>query len=150
MLTDICKELNNWFDTHRLFGKFAVADGEITDDEFLSRIQPEQYFRIVGSVFNDGVYQFTDELSLHDEVFDGAVWLMAVPPSVIELADEIKSWNDKYGGVDSENMSPYNSESFGGYSYSKSGGGSSDDGKGGTWQSVFGNRLKQYRKVHPF
>lgn len=150
MLTELCKELNNWFDTQRLFGKFTVVDGKITDHKFLSCIQPEQYFRIVGSVFNDGVYQSTDELSLHDEVFDGAVWLMAVPPSVIELADEIKSWNDKYGVVDSENMSPYNSESFGGYSYSKSGGGSSDDGNSGTWQSVFNNRLKQYRKVHPF
>ena len=150
MLTDICKELNNWFDTNRLFGKFAVADGKITNPAFLSCIQPEQYFRIVGSVFNDGVYQFTDELSLHDEVFDGAVWLMAVPPSVIELAEDISGWVDKYGGVDSENMSPYNSESFGGYSYSKSGGGSSDDGNSGTWQSVFGNRLKKYRKVHPF
>lgn len=150
MLTDICKELNNWFDTQRLFGKFTVADGKITDDEFLSRIQPEQYFRIVGSVFNDGVCQFTDELSLHDEIFTGAVWLMAVPPSVIGLAEDISGWVDKYGGVDSENMSPYKSESFGGYSYSKSGGGSSDDGNSGTWQSVFSNRLKKYRKVHPF
>lgn len=153
MLTEICKELNNWFDVKRIIGSITIADGKITDEMFSEMIQDGQYFRIVGSVFNDGVYKYDEELSLHDEVIeDGAVWLMAVPPQVLELAEEINAWQTKYGGVDSENMSPYNSESFGGYSYSKSGGGSASGagGNSGTWQSVFANRLKQYRKVHPF
>ena len=73
---------------------------------------------------------------------------MAVPPAVIELATEIEDWQSKYGGVGSVAMSPFNSESFGGYSYNKSGG--SGDGKisaDGTWQGVYGKRLSMWRKI---
>lgn len=145
MLTSLCKELNNWFDVSRQFGTFTIDSNRIEGVE----LQNGQYFRIVGSVFNDGVYQYPAE-ELKDETFDGAIWAMAIPAEVIALADKIDEWQAKYGAVDSANMSPYNSESFGGYSYSKSGGGSATDGKGGTWQSVFANELKRYRKVHPF
>lgn len=151
MLDILCKELNNWFDTQRIIGDIKIVDGKITNEKFVANIKEGQYFRIVGSVLNDGVYKYNDELSLQDEDYHGAVWLMAVPPKVISLAEEIEAWQAKYGGIESVNMSPYNSESFGGYSYSKSGGGSSDGTSGsGTWQSVFANQLKQYRKVHPF
>lgn len=146
MLSSLCKELNNWFDTHRYFGTFTI------DSEGLqgAGLQDGQYFRIVGSTFNDGVYQYPAE-GLSPETFDGAIWAMAVPQEVIALDAKIDEWQEKYGGVDSENMSPYNSESFGGYSYSKAGGGSSDSGSAaGTWQGAFANELKKYRKVHPF
>ena len=149
MLTELCKELNNWFDTERLFGDFDIVDGKLTSEEFISKVKEGQYIRIAGSTFNDGVYKYDPELELTDESFHGAVWLMAVPPKVLELADDISEWQTKYGGVDSANMSPYTSESFGGYSYSK-GAGSSESETGGTWQGVFKSRLNQYRKVHPF
>jgi hypothetical protein len=85
---------------------------------------------------------------LTDEVFDGAIWLMAIPKDVLILSEEIDAWIEKYGGVDSVAMSPYNSESFGGYSYSKSGGGSSDGtSKAGTWQGAFATRLNEWRKI---
>lgn len=155
MLETICKEINNWFDTEKIIGDFQITDGKFAPTKcgqyFADHAKEGQYIRIVGSTFNDGVYKYDADLSLQDEEYHGAVWLMAVPPAVIELADEVEAWQAKYGGVDSENMSPYNSESFGGYSYSKSGGGSADGTSGsGTWQGVFANRLKQYRKVHPF
>lgn len=148
MLSNLCKELNNWFDTRRYFGTFTIdSNGEITED---LELQDGQYFRIVGSVFNDGVWQYPAE-DLKPETFEGAIWAMAIPPEVIALAAKIEEWEAKYGGVDSENMSPYNSESFGGYSYSKSGGGSTDgDSKAGTWQGAFASELKKYRKVHPY
>lgn len=145
MLTELCKEINNYFDTAKYFGKFTIEDGELANVNYL---QDGQYFRIVGSVFNDGVYQYPAK-ELKDEVFDGAIWAMAVPQAVIALADEIDEWCDKYAGVDSTAMSPYNSESFGGYSYSKSTGGSTDDNSGGTWQGVFANRLSNWRKIRP-
>lgn len=151
MLTELCKELNNWFDKERLFGYFTITDGKLTDEKFNEKVKEEQYFRIVGSIFNDGVFKFEQTLTLNDEEFHGAVWLMAVPQKVIDLADEIGDWQTKYGGVESANMSPYTSESFGGYSYSK--GTSSvgnESGTSGTWQGVFKSRLNQYRKVHPF
>ena len=45
-------------------------------------------------------------------------------------------------------QSPLNSESFGGYSYSK-GSSSKKDGSQGqiTWRDVFGDELKAYRKI---
>jgi hypothetical protein len=149
MITEICLYLRNWFDWNqpKYFGKFKIENGILTsyNDEML--IQDNQFYRIVGSVFNDQVHRHGEE-SLHDEVFEGAVWLMAIPQDVISLAVEIDEWQKKYGALDSQNMSPYQSESFGGYSYSKSGGGSGNsDSSVGTWQAVYADRLKRYKKI---
>lgn len=145
MLTELCKEINNWFEQRKYFGEFVVEDGVLTGNFSL---QENQYFRIVGSVFNDGVYQYP-ATELVDETFDGAIWAMAVPKEVIALADDIEAWSDKYLGVDSAAMSPFNSESFGGYSYSKSGGSSSSGNVdlSGTWQGTFADRLNHWRKI---
>ena len=146
MLTELCKEINNWFEYAKFFGNFKIENNVITGDYSL---QENQYFRIVGSVFNDGVYKFDDDLELEDETFDGAIWAMAVPKEVIALATDIEAWSDKYLGVDSAAMSPFNSESFGGYSYSKSGGSSSSGNVdlSGTWQGAFADRLNHWRKI---
>lgn len=145
MLTELCRELNNWFEKDRFFGTFQVDGGSI--DLSGTGIQNGQYFRIAGSVFNDGVYQYPAE-GLTDETFEGAVWAMAVPPSVIALADEIEAWQAKYRGADSAAMSPFQSESFGGYSYSKAGG-SGSGGTDGSWQNAFRSRLNPWRKIRP-
>lgn len=143
MLAELCHELKNWFEKDKLFDTFTISDGSIV----VPNCQVGQYFRIVGSVFNDGVYQYP-ATDLIDEVFDGAIWLMAIPKDVLVLSEEIDAWVERYGGVDSVAMSPYNSESFGGYSYSKSGGGSSDGtSKVGTWQGAFATRLNDWRKI---
>ena len=146
MLTELCKEINNWFEYAKFFGSFKIENNVITGNFSL---QGNQYFRIVGSVFNDGVYKFDDDLDLEDETFDGAIWAMAVPKEVIALATDIEAWSDKYLGVDSAAMSPFNSESFGGYSYSKSGGASSSGNVdlSGTWQGAFADRLNHWRKI---
>lgn len=151
MLNAVCLEVRNFFDRNqpKIFGDIVISDGAITNADFLSDIQGNQYFRIVGSVFNDGVYQYTDELELTDEVFNGAIWLMRVPRDFLALVAEIEDWQAKYGGVGTEAMSPFNSESFGGYSYSKSGGntaGGSSSG-GASWQAAYGTRLKAYRRA---
>lgn len=150
MLTELCQYLKNWFDRGqpKYYGKFEVKDGSVTSfNDGDMGILDGQYFRIQGSVFNDGVHK-NPPSGLTDETFDGAVWLMAVPPSAISLAAEIEEWQKKYASVDSAAMSPYQSESFGGYSYSKSGGGSADGTtNAGTWQGVFASRLNPYRKL---
>lgn len=145
MLTELCQELRNWFEKEKYFGTFKIEGGQLADGSFL---QDGQYFRIVGSVFNDGVYVWPDN-TLRDEVFDGAIWAMAVPPTVIALSDKISEWNEKYGGVNSSAMSPYQSESFGGYSYTKSSGGGSGStaSSAPTWKSVFASELNRYRKI---
>lgn len=141
MLTELCKELNNWFDKKRLFGVFTITDGSLTIDG----AQDGQYIRICDSVFNDGVYEYPVS-NLKDETFDGAVWLMAVPPDVIELSKEIDAWKEQYTDI---LQSPYQSESFGGYSYSKASG--SQTGANGvtgvTWQSTFADKLSHWRKI---
>lgn len=140
-LTELCKELRNWFvrgsdDVFR--GRFNISDGSIENLDFL---QDGQYFRIKGSVFNDGVYQHPAS-NLTDEVFDGEIWAMRIPSEIVELFNEINTWIED--NSDSIN-SPYQSESFGGYSYSKvSGGGTS---QGITWQGQFSSRLTPWRKL---
>lgn len=147
MLTELCKYLNNYFVHDRAafhFGTFSIVDGSIGDLEFL---QDGQYFRICGSVFNDGVYKYPAE-GLKDETFDGAIWAMSVPPEVEALAAEIDAWVEANADVLN---SPFQSESFGGYSYNKSSGGSG--GSSGTtfgWESQFASRLSLYRRAAVF
>lgn len=144
MLSELCQELKNWFDRGqpRIYGAFTIENGKIIDSDFTDVIKTNQYFRIIGSVFNDGVYKYTGELQLVDELFVGSIWLMAVPKEIINLSSEIDAWVTKYG--DSVN-SPYQSESFGGYSYSKSSGGSGSSNP--SWQSVFASQLNRWRKI---
>lgn len=146
MLSELCQELKNWFNKGqpKIHGAFEISEGKITDSDFTDVIKTNQYFRIVGSVFNDGVYKYTDDLKLIDETFVGSVWLMAIPADVIALSDDIDKWLVNYGEMIN---SPYSSESFGGYSYSKSSGGDGSS-SGPTWQSTFASRLNLYRRIN--
>lgn len=134
MLTALCQELRNWFEREKHFGDFTISEGTL-DVDFL---QDGQYFRIVGSVFNDGVHRFND-VELKDETFNGAIWEMAIPEDVINLANEIDAYNTEMGVA-----SPYTSESWGGYSYTKA---TASDGSVITWQTAFSNRLNRWRKI---
>ena len=137
MLTEICAELRNWFvvpnGVH--IQTYTISGGSISPSDFL---QDGQYFRIVGSVFNDGVYRYPAH-DLVDETFKGAVWAMAVPPAVVELAAEIEEYNKSDAGKPSS----YISENFGGYGYTKA---TDANGLPVGWRSVFKNELKRWRK----
>lgn len=138
MIADLCNELNNWFEVKRKFGKFTISDGSMVIDG----AQDGQYIRICDSIFNDGVYKYPLS-GLHDETFYGAVWFLAIPQEVVDLSVEIDKWNEDYA---EEMRSPYQSESFGGYSYSKASG-TGSDGTGVTWIDMFADRLKKWRKL---
>lgn len=147
-MDELCAYLKNWFECGMYHAEFTISDGAIKfHDGSDMPLQENQYFRIIGSVFNDGVWQYNDKLKLTDETFDGSVWAMAVPPAVIAIAGEIGAWKAKYENVDSEAMSPYNSESFGGYQYSKGGSGASGGSTNPGWQGVFASRLNRWRKI---
>lgn len=140
ILEQVLGHIHNWFQVGIYPGKYTIQDGGIT----LPFLQDGQYFRIVGSVFNDGLHQYGPAMEmLQDETFDGAVWALAVPRAVVELAGEIADWQKKYGDAVS---SPYTSESFGGYSYTKAGGANENGGSGG-WEAAFCSKLNQWRKV---
>lgn len=143
-LADLCGELKNWFVSSRYFGHFTIQDGEINVSDMVTdgSLQVGQWFRIVGSVFNDGVYQYP-AYGLQDEMFNGAVWAMAVPPAVTSLLEEMNEWENQYSSVLN---SPYTSESFGGYSYTKATG-NSNMGGSVTWQDQFRARLNRWRKI---
>ena len=151
MLTEICQYLKNWFnrkpdgtDYPKYYGIFTIEDGTIQMD---GQLADGQYFRIMGSLFNDGIHKYGSDV-LTDETFNGSVWALSIPPQIVQLATDIEQWQAKYGSIDSEAMSPFQSESFGGYSYSKSGGGASDGvSGGGTWQTAFRDRLASWRKI---
>lgn len=139
MLEQVLDYIHNYFVRKVVRGSFTITDGKINVE-----LLDGQYFKIVGSVFNDGVHNTYDNLT--DEEFRGEVWAMGVPNAILEIANEIDDWMDKYGAAIN---SPYQSESFGGYSYSKaSAGGNGNSGGTASWQEVFGRRLNQWRKVN--
>ena len=145
MLTELCQELRNWFEREKYFGTFTIENGQIDVPD--GSLQSGQYFRIVGSVFNDGVHKYDpeSESQLVDEVFEGAIWSMGVPPAVVDLSERISEWVTKYGDSVS---SPYQSESFGGYSYQKASSGQGNAGSSSpTWQSTFASELNRWRKI---
>lgn len=136
MLETVLQNLNNWFlvpdGVHA--GEFTVQGGLLT----LPFLQTGQYFRVVGSVFNDGLHQYP-VADLTDETFTGSVWALAVPKAVIELAEEIDAWQTKNG-----DPGPFTSESFGGYSYSKA---TNASGMAVGWQDVFKSLLNDWRRI---
>lgn len=146
MLTELCQEIRNWFERTITTGTITISNGEIT---FQDGTKPEllsgQYYRIVGSVFNDGVHQWDGENDLVDETFDGAVWAMAIPKEVERLAEDIEEWREKYENPESPNFSPYQSESFGGYSYTKGAG--TETGTSIGWKTAFKSALTKWRKI---
>lgn len=138
ILEQVLRHLNNWFlvDIHE--GTFAVENGSIA----LPFLQTNQYFRICGSVFNDGLHLYP-AVDLTDETFTGTVWALAVPKAVVSLAENIAAWEEKNGEAVA---SPYQSESFGGYSYTKRSAGNDGNALNG-WQVAFKGRLNDWRKL---
>lgn len=141
MLTELCHEVHNWFVTSICVGEFVISEGSIRDKNGSPlNLKSEQYYRIIGSAYNDGVHLFPED-ELEDEEFDGAVWSMYVPQEFLLLASDIEHWKEKYQSLSSPAMSPFSSESFGGYSYSKESAGAA------SWQNVFSHQLNRWRKL---
>ena len=133
MLEAVLTHLNNWFCREVYAGTFTVTSGTLA----LPDLADGQYFRIVGSVFNDGLHQ-SPAAGLTDETFTGAVWALAVPKSVVTLAEEIKAWAAK------NQLGAYTSESFDGYSYTRA---TNAKGAAVGWQDAFAAQLATYRKL---
>lgn len=146
MLSAICAEIRNYFtyEQDKHIGDFAIVDGKIAPSINI----PTDYIRIVGSHLNDGVHKISDNDLKDEGSFHGAIWVMSPPQSFLDLAEEIAAWMDTNGKPDSQAMSPYQSESFGGYSYQKAGGSSSTGSTtGANWAAAYETRLKAYRRI---
>lgn len=138
LIKQVLDFIHNYFIKDVYEDTFEIKDGSLTLDALLEG----QYFWIKGSALNDGIYQYpTDKLT--DEVFEGSISALAIPRDVLSLVDEIQTWQENNKAT---LESPFQSESFGGYSYSKASSGKSD-GSQLTWRDVFGSRLNAYRKL---
>jgi hypothetical protein len=138
LIKQVLDFIHNYFVKNEYCGSFKIEDGSLVSDKLING----QYFMIKGSLLNDGVYQYP-ATNLLDEEFKGKVYGLAIPRDVLDLISEIDEWQTKNKNA---LESPYQSESFGGYSYSKATSGKAD-GSQLTWRDVFGSRLNAYRKL---
>ena len=144
-MSDLCKECKNWFDKDRYFGNFVIENGSLVQAEEMKLLEG-QYYRIIGSVFNDGVHQHPAD-DLKDESFSGAIWTMAVPPDFESLLKDINDWLTEHAA---EADSPFQSESFAGYSYSLGSASNNNNlatGAVGIVLSHFSSVLNRWRKI---
>lgn len=133
MLDVVCREIRNYFVKSVHKGSFTVENGTMQ----LPFLVEGQYFRVEGSVLNDGIYQYP-ATSLQDEAFSGTIVAMAIPPAFLNLVDKIKDFEAK------NNCSPYTSESWGGYSYTKA---TDSNGQAVGWKTAFAKELNAWRKI---
>lgn len=151
MLEQVCKTIHNFFIKDPNPGTYTIENGTISP---LPSLLEGQRIWIVGSALNDGMYTYhaagitnddeTASAELVDEVFSGSVCALAVPRDLISLSKDISDWV----AANSEALnSPYTSESFGGYSYTKATASGADAGGALTWQNQFKSRLNPYRKI---
>ena len=145
MIDEICAEIRNYFSPpdDRYIGNFSVVNGVI----FPSLSFPTDYIRIVGSHKKNGVHQISQNDLIDEPEFHGGVWIMTPPKAFLDLVNDISDWQEKYGGIDSMAMSPYASENYGGYGYSKMTGAGSGASAFVDWKSAFAGRLNLYRRM---
>lgn len=159
MLQQILEYIHNYFIKTPYPGQYAIADGILAPQQSTATQMPAlkegQRFWLEGSDLNDGVYTWhesgimddddNEAAGLQAETFAGTICALAVPPAVLALAGEINSWVD----TNSDMLdSPYQSESFNGYSYTLKNAGSSTgaDASDYDWRNHFKKRLERWRK----
>lgn len=134
IMNRLCAHIRNYFTDDGITerGDFTISDG-IIDLPFL---RPGQWFRVMGSRFNDGVHQYPGG-ELTDETFSGIVWEMLPPAEFLDLAKDIETWLSQY---EDAVKAPYVSENVQGvYSYKRQ--------DGFDWRLVFRQRLNRYRRL---
>ena len=144
MLEQIMLHIFNWFDRAIEEGDYTIIEGHLE----LPFLQEGQYYRILGSVFNDGLHIYGSEEELVSESFHGEIWALAPPKAFLMLAQEIEEWCS----ANKEALnSPYSSENvIGVYSYTMKDGSSGGANKASqpySWQSQFRSRLNPWRKL---
>ena len=138
VLENVLREIRNFFVKTLERRPTVIATNKITFNPSQKYVVG-QYIYITGSILNDGVHKITlvesDGVtvdSLEDEEAILTIYGLAIPKTVIAIADEI-ALNGQTAGV--------NSESLGDYSVSYGEGNSS-------WQNVYKDQLDQYRRVY--
>lgn len=91
-------------------------------------------------------WELVDEIehNVQDEVFTGAICPLRIPKDFLMLAAEIETFQNNQS--DTSNSGLIKSESFAGYSYTMA---TDANGNIAGWQSIYANRLNNYRKMFP-
>lgn len=132
MLNEVMKHIRDYFPTGEAAeGKLTIEDGRISLP-FL-----ENYFLIEGSIYNDGVHERSD--TLINETFEGRVSALRPPKAFLDLVGQIEEYEAAAG-----KPGPFQSESFGGYSYTRA---TNAAGNIAGWQDVFKTKLNAWRKI---
>lgn len=134
---EIMRQCRNFFPDieNQHSGTFTITDGAI-DLDFVS---DNQLFLIEKSHFNDGVHEYPTE-SLRDETFEGIITPLCPPADFLDFIREVQEWDE---ATKEKRLSPYQSESFAGYSYTKA----TANGRTATWKDIFSDRINTWRKV---
>lgn len=153
ILEEVLYHIHNWFvyDTASVDG--CEISGGALPASATSGLLTGQWYRIRGSVLNDGLHQHPDT-KLSAETFDGEIDTLVIPKPLLRIVEEIGDWVTLNANAREKALaSPYASESFGGYSYSirsdlvANSASSGSVGLSG-WQAEFASRLNPWRKMY--
>lgn len=138
-LESVMTYCNKFFECGCHTGNFTIADGVLSGvADFL---KPKQYYRVIGSTFNDGLHRFGDaDDILTDETFSGDIHPLAPPRAFLALVADIQAWKGQH---EAASKSPYTAEGFGPYNYSKGSSKATDNG----WQAQYALELSRWRRL---
>lgn len=149
VLEQVLSHIHNWFVYDELDVRCSIEGGSLPASVSI----PEgAWYRIQGSLFNDGLHQHPAD-DLTDETFDGKVTICAIPRVLLSVVDEITDYIDATNESDAAvRGAKFQSESFGGYTYSLKGDSRADSASGGVsgltgWQAAFRSDLNPFRKI---
>lgn len=135
-VADVMRHCRNYFEIGYVEGTFRITGNALPESEGV------HYVYISGSLYHSGVHEVSDGFitdisdDVHDEEFDGRVWLLAPPVDFLRMCEEI---------ADFENHRPAGGlthEEFGGYSRSWD---ATETGK--DWTHTFRSALVPYVKM---
>lgn len=123
--------------------KWQFFGEDITEKRLLlPGLENGDYYLIEGSRRNNGIHVYGNS-DLRNETYSGIVTELCIPTELLILLNEINVWQEKHAEA---LQSPYQSESFGGYSYTKASE-SGGTGESMSWKTVFASRLRLWRKI---
>lgn len=154
-LEQVLAHIHNWFTRETLSLTGCEVVGGQLPASVAEAVPAGAWYRIQGSCLNDGLHlRGEGDEGLTDEEFDGELSVLAIPRALLSVVDEITDWKDANSEARSKAAaSPYQSESFGGYTYSMrsdlTGGSSGSSVSGGLtgWQAAFKSDLNPYRRL---
>lgn len=149
ILEQVLWHIHNWFEREQIPVSTCCIDDGSLPTSITDQMLDGQWYRIEGSYLNDGLHQNPDT-ELSDETFSGTITLLAIPKPLLAVAEEISDWVAlNRTAAQQAAASPYQSESFDGYSYSIRSDLTANSGSGGLtgWQAAFASQLNPFRKI---